>query len=131
MIFDAVYVLKKQHHERVNLLHPLLDFYDESFELGDYCPSKVVVLVPDKLQPWFTKLECMDMREHFVIDGNFYEGKAAPVIIRIMHARLRQANCLLFDLCYQTLMALLTTASSQIQPKSPAMPYIDQAAQLY
>jgi hypothetical protein len=34
MVFDAVYLLRKQLKERTNITHALLDFYDEDMELA-------------------------------------------------------------------------------------------------
>ena len=112
MVFDAVYVLRKQNHERKNLTHALLDFWDENMELADYSTKQVVILSPDKLQS--SKIESMDMRELFVIDAFHFQGLKTPLIIRMMHARLRQQNCLLLDMCFQTLITLLTVSSNQV-----------------
>lgn len=54
----------------------------------------------------------------FVIDPVYYQGNKAPLIIRLMHARLRHQNCVLFDTAYQTLIALLLL--SKLQTVEPA-----------
>jgi len=40
------------------------------------------------------------MRELFVIDNYYYKGEKTPLIMRILHARLRQPGCNLFDSCF-------------------------------
>ena len=55
------------------------------------------------------------MREIFVVDSFYFQGLKTPLIFRIMmHARLRHYNCVLFDLCFQVLLALLVL--SKISP---------------
>lgn len=107
MVFDAVYLLRKLPKDRTNLTHALLDFYDEEMELAQFCEQSVVILSPDKLNPGFTQIKDMDLRELFVIDSYHFQGPKTPIILRLLHARLRSQNCVLFDLCFQTLIALL------------------------
>lgn len=107
MVFDAVYLLRKLPKDRTNLTHAMLDFYDEELELAQYCEKSVIVLSPDKLKHGFTSIREMDMRELFVIDSFHFQGAKTPLILRVMHARLRHHNCVLFDLCYQVLITLL------------------------
>lgn len=61
------------------------------------------------------------MRELFIIDSFHYKGLQTPLIITILHARLRQHNCQLFNMCFQTLITLLTLSSCQLtDQESPA-----------
>ena len=47
LVFDAVYLLKKTQKRYINLTHALLDCYDESIELTEYCKQQVIVICPD------------------------------------------------------------------------------------
>lgn len=80
-------MLKKQTKSRVNLTHALLDFYDEQFELAEWCEKNVIVLSPDTLQR--KRAQGTDLRQVFVVDPLYYQGSKTPVILRLMHARLR------------------------------------------
>lgn len=44
LVFDAVYMLRRQNRHRPNITHTLLDFYDEQYELGEWSCKNVVIL---------------------------------------------------------------------------------------
>ena len=49
MVFDAVYLLRRQEKERMNITYALLDFYVEEFDMAEFCERNVIILSPDKL----------------------------------------------------------------------------------
>ena len=100
MVFDAVYRVKKTVKERANITHALLDFWDEDYELAEYCEQNLIFITADKVTHRFCSLKKMDLRELFVVDNNYYKGTKSPLIFRMLHARLRQPGCNLFETCF-------------------------------
>ena len=100
MVFDAVYRVIKPIKERANITHALLDFWDEDYELAEYCSKHVIYLTSDRIRQPFISLKKMDMRELFMVDNNYYKGDKSPLIFRMLHYRLRQQGCNLFETCF-------------------------------
>lgn len=63
------------------------------------------------MNPESEQLEGSDLREMFVVDSFHYkEATRTPIIIRMPHARLRPANCNMFEACFQTIITLLVSS---------------------
>ena len=98
-MFDAVYLMRQQSKRRVkpNLTQIFLDFYDERLEVGKYVPRNMVIISPDALKMNQRHFNEMDLREIMTVEKEYYKpAKKSPLVLRMMHARLRTTSTI-FD----------------------------------
>jgi len=83
--------------------------------MGKYVPKNIIIISPDTIRINQKQFSEMDLRQIMTVEKEYYKPtKKSPIVLRIIHARLRTTSTM-FDAVFLICQFLLLSSKQLLQ----------------